>query len=921
MSEINANIVVEPYDITISPTQNEIVVSPTALNMNIFTSDSVPGGYSGDLQYNANGVLGGIATANYIAGNLRLGSISNLKITGGSNAYFLQTDGTGNLTWAQGTANVSGNGTAAGANTQIQISDGTGNFTSAPGFTFDVASNLLSTPGNIIGGNANLGNSVTSNYFIGNGYYLTGIDPSLISNGNSNVKVYANANVAVSVNGNSNVVVIGENTVSFEGNITAGNSINANYILGNGSQLTGIIANKVNVTDDQTNTDYFVTFTSNTGNQNLLIDYNISNSSTLLFNPALGRLRAYEGVFDQLTNMSGEEMIFYNNGIRFNVTGQSNVVNFSNTQVTVQGNVSANYYLGNGAFLTGIDTSLISNGNSNVRVYANSNVAISVNGTSNITTFASDGIRVLGLGDFTAAVTAANINSNNYVKATSGFYGANINTNVVMNSSNIVVNSNDIFATGNITANIISANIALVGDGGNISNITAANITGTVANANYAAYAGTVLTNAQPNITSVGNLSSLTVVGNLSANNANFTEYANANNIVALANISANNASFTEYANANNITATNWANANNVNVTANLNAGNVKTDNLLYANGTPWDLEQPGGSNTNIQFNDNNDLGGSNAFTFNNVTNAVSLTGNLTTSNANLGNLAIANYVQGTLTTAAQPNITSVGNLTDLRVTNSQIHLGYLSGVNSQGANSIAIGANAGYGSQGGNAIAIGLKAGENNQSVESIAIGTGAGGVIGNGGIAIGTGSRAGLSGIGIGYGTTGGNANSVAIGTYAGQFGQGTNAISIGLFAGNVQGFDSIAIGRNAGLNQGNTAIAIGTNAGNYIQRSNTIAIGQNAGSNSQLTGAIAIGTDAGYFQQGNHCIAIGTGAGASSQVNNSIVINATGSNLSPNIGNALFIKPVRTVNSTTGLYALYYDETTGEIVYYKP
>ena len=44
-------------------------------------------------------------------------------------------------------------------------------------------------------------------------------------------------------------------------------------------------------------------------------------------------------------------------------------------------------------------------------------------------------------------------------------------------------------------------------------------------------------------------------------------------------------------------------------------------------------------------------------------------TGNVTALNANLGNLVIANYYQGTLTTNAQPNITSVGSLTSLTVT------------------------------------------------------------------------------------------------------------------------------------------------------------------------------------------------------------------------------------------------------------
>ena len=54
-------------------------------------------------------------------------------------------------------------------------------------------------------------------------------------------------------------------------------------------------------------------------------------------------------------------------------------------------------------------------------------------------------------------------------------------------------------------------------------------------------------------------------------------------------------------------------------------------------------------------------------FTFNNVT----ATGNLLSLNANLGNVAVANFFTGTLTTASQPNITSVGTLGNLTVTSN----------------------------------------------------------------------------------------------------------------------------------------------------------------------------------------------------------------------------------------------------------
>jgi len=78
-----------------------------------------------------------------------------------------------------------------------------------------------------------------------------------------------------------------------------------------------------------------------------------------------------------------------------------------------------------------------------------------------------------------------------------------------------------------------------------------------------------------------------------------------------------------------------------------------------------------GGSNTQVEFNDNGSFAGSANFTFTKTSNtlAVDNINLVATGTANLGNLVIANYHQGTLTTGAQPNITSVGTLTSLTVT------------------------------------------------------------------------------------------------------------------------------------------------------------------------------------------------------------------------------------------------------------
>jgi hypothetical protein len=126
------------------------------------------------------------------------------------------------------------------------------------------------------------------------------------------------------------------------------------------------------------------------------------------------------------------------------------------------------------------------------------------------------------------------------------------------------------------------------------------------------------------------------------------------------------------------------------NLLGNLTAGGIKTDNLYYANGSAWDLSNPGGSNTQVQFNNNGDFGASANFTFNSTTNNLTVTGNIVTNTgayygnaAGLTNVPGANIVgnitgnisnavhagtANTVTDAAQPNITSLGTLTGLSI-------------------------------------------------------------------------------------------------------------------------------------------------------------------------------------------------------------------------------------------------------------
>ena len=92
-------------------------------------------------------------------------------------------------------------------------------------------------------------------------------------------------------------------------------------------------------------------------------------------------------------------------------------------------------------------------------------------------------------------------------------------------------------------------------------------------------------------------------------------------------------------------------------VSGNVAATRVLTDNLLYANGVAWDLQEPAGSVTQVQFNQAGQFGADANFTFDPDTDILSAP------------TVTATTLNGILGTPAQTNITTVGSLTALTVT------------------------------------------------------------------------------------------------------------------------------------------------------------------------------------------------------------------------------------------------------------
>lgn len=69
----------------------------------------------------------------------------------------------------------------------------------------------------------------------------------------------------------------------------------------------------------------------------------------------------------------------------------------------------------------------------------------------------------------------------------------------------------------------------------------------------------------------------------------------------------------------------------------------ILTDNLYYSNGIPWDLQQAAGSNSQVQFNDNQNFGASANFVWDNSQQLLSIIGNLDVTNIVRANYLYAN--------------------------------------------------------------------------------------------------------------------------------------------------------------------------------------------------------------------------------------------------------------------------------------
>ena len=423
-----------------------------------------------------------------------------------------------------------------------------------------------------------------------------------IQNGTSNVKITnINGNVTTGVAGFGNVVTVASTGQYVTGVISALGNVTGSYILGNGSQLTGLPATYTN-----------------------------SNVTTLLSNFGSNTISSTGNI--TAANVNGAAI--YSSG---NVAVQS--------QISATGNiVTDQYFVGN--FVGNVTGNFVIPG-------SNTQVVFNTSGNADATagmTFNKDSntFTVLGVVSSQGNVISGNVLTGGLISATGTVTGGIVSSTGNTTAGNLIT-SGLASVTGNITGGNISTG-GIVTATGNVS--SAGNVTG-----NY--LRATLDVNAGGNVIAVSHTgTTVSVTGNIQGGNLRTAGIVSATgSITSAANIFANNVFSTTTVNAvsltgtvaslsGNITGGNFLSSGLINITGNLNAGNL----LTAGNVVGTNIAAGGQISATANVISGNILTGGQVSATGNITAGNVQTGNVTAGNATVtGNITGGNILTGGL--------------------------------------------------------------------------------------------------------------------------------------------------------------------------------------------------------------------------------------------------------------------------------
>jgi hypothetical protein len=401
--------------------------------------------------------LANITVANI--SNLVLDGASNLHIGGGANTQVLSTDGNGNISWQTVSARP------AGVNGQIQYNIDSA-FSASDALNFDVANSQLNVVNLFANGKVQLG-AVTDVAITGGttGQVLSTDGAGGLSWRAPTPTLPAGTNYTVQYNSSGLFAA----TSTFTYNPTT-DLLSAVHLKGEGGNISNIqLANTANVANTVA-----VAAQPNITSVGTLTSLTVGGVTNL---GPVGNVKITGGTAGYYLQTDGSGGLAWSaagggSGIPGGLTTQ---VQYNDTGLFAG---TANFAFNKTSNTLSVDY-IVANGNA----------------IANIT-----GANVTGI--------VANANFASYSNVANSANLANIaNSATVANSANSV-------AGANVTGTVANAAHAVVA--ATAYSVDVANIVGTVSNGNYSAYAGNVTIGAQPNITSVGTLTELTVNGAVS---------------------------------------------------------------------------------------------------------------------------------------------------------------------------------------------------------------------------------------------------------------------------------------------------------------------------------------------------------------------------------------------------------------------
>ena len=660
------------------------------------------------------GVISSIGNAN--VGNLGTGGL--ITATGNIRGANLVTPGVLSVT---GNANVGNIGATAGVFTGAITGSTTASITGNANVGNLGTAGLITATGNVTGanlvgplasGNSNI--SITSNANIT--MYVAGNTTARFTATTTGVV----ANGTFSASGNSNVGNLGTaGLITASGNLNAGNIITG-----------GIVSSTGNANVGNLGTGGLITATGNITSTATLVGNVVTANYELIGPAASANLTRFPNALAVVSNTAAGIQQNEPHNIGLMAEGTANSANSSVWGVGLYGvgytaggtrsggvigeaHVSASADTASAIGVRGYSNDTHSGG-FNIGLYADANgsstgnyalymntgnivsantqtwslidnnaSALSIDATGKtgilkvITTDAAEGVTFSGYTSTTGNANVGNLGTGGLITATGTITGGNLVTSGTLsvtgntNLGNLTVSGT--LQAGDIGVSSISngtSNVDIVGVSGNVTTSVGgvANvfvITGTGANVNgYLSVSGNA---------NVGNVGATTFVGNVTGGNisGNITTAAQAN-ITSLGTLTGLTSTGTvNLTGASNVTL---GPVGNVHITGGLASTVLTTDGSGNLSWITYSGSAPGGANTQIQFNNNSTYSGNANLTFDYVTSALFVGGNITGSNVSGGNLVSANYIAGTLTTGAQPNITSVGTITSPLIVQANIN-------------------------------------------------------------------------------------------------------------------------------------------------------------------------------------------------------------------------------------------------------